>query len=223
MEGYRMAEEKLNEGSKVPYLNAYGVITKTLDKIIQAATPMRFTQDFLSTKLAIKGGSAKPVIPFLKRTGFINSDGSPTDLYNKFRNDSLRGGAAASALGVGFETLYEMNEYVHDLNDNDLKSLIVQATGAASGSSTVKAIVGSFKALRAYADFDAKEVPAEGTPEEPKKEQPLPSAEKKAAKSGGPSLDLKLGYTINLNLPATTDIAVYDAIFKSLKGHLLEQ
>jgi hypothetical protein len=221
-----MAEEKLSEGSKVPYLNAYGVITKTLDKIVQAATPARFTQDFLATKLAIKGGSAKPVIPFLKRTGFLNSDGSPTDLYNRFRNDSLRGGAAASALRIGFEALYEMNEYVHDLSDTDLKSLVVQATGAAPASSTVKAIVGSFKALKAYADFDAQETPPDEEQKDIKikdEERQLPPAEKKIPRSGTTPLDLKLGYTINLNLPATTDIAVYDAIFKSLKEHLLER
>ena len=32
---------------------------------------------------------------------------------------------------------------------------------------------------------------------------------------------LNLSYTINLNLPSTTDINVYNAIFKSLKEHLL--
>ena len=36
------------------------------------------------------------------------------------------------------------------------------------------------------------------------------------------SVGLRLGYTINLNLPATTDVAVFNAIFKSLKEHLLE-
>lgn len=33
---------------------------------------------------------------------------------------------------------------------------------------------------------------------------------------------LNPGYTINLHLPATSDIAVYNAIFKSLREHLLE-
>lgn len=36
------------------------------------------------------------------------------------------------------------------------------------------------------------------------------------------SVGLRLRYTINLNLPATTDVAVFNAIFKSLKEHLLE-
>jgi len=33
---------------------------------------------------------------------------------------------------------------------------------------------------------------------------------------------LHLSYTINLNLPATSDVAVFNAIFKSLKEHLLK-
>ena len=32
---------------------------------------------------------------------------------------------------------------------------------------------------------------------------------------------MNLSYTINLNLPATSDIAVFNAIFKSLKENVL--
>lgn len=220
-----MAEEKSSEGSKIPYVMAYGAITKTLDKIVQAATPSRFTQDFLATKLAIKGGNAKAVIPFLKRTGFLNSDGTPTELYNRFRNDSLRSAAAAEAVRRGFIVLYEMNEYVHELNDTDLKSLVVQATGAAPTSSTIKSIVGSFKSLKSYASFDAPSGDELG--EDEKRQDVNQEMEKRqhsiASPRGDTKLDMRLGYTINLNLPATSDIAVYDAIFKSLKEHLLEQ
>ena len=62
---------------KPPYVTAYGNITKVLEKIQSAAVPPRFTQDFLATKLNLIGGSPKPVIPFLKRTGFLGSDGIP--------------------------------------------------------------------------------------------------------------------------------------------------
>jgi hypothetical protein len=34
---------------------------------------------------------------------------------------------------------------------------------------------------------------------------------------------INLSYTINLNLPAATDIGVFNAIFKSLKEHLLQK
>jgi len=54
----------------LPYLNAYGNISKALEKIKTASTPGRFTQDFLATKLGLTGGSAKPLIPFLKRSSY---------------------------------------------------------------------------------------------------------------------------------------------------------
>jgi hypothetical protein len=102
------------------YVPAYGNVTKVLKKIQTAATPSRFTQDFLATKLNLKGGSPKPVIPFLKRTGFIGSDGVPTELYKRFRNTSERGKAAAEALRKGYNSLYEVNDYIHDASDKEL-------------------------------------------------------------------------------------------------------
>ena len=35
-------------------------------------------------------------------------------------------------------------------------------------------------------------------------------------------IGLNLGYNINLNLPATSDPAVFNAIFRALKEHLLQ-
>src|SRR5439155_21045567 len=125
-----MAEQPL------PYVTAYGNITKALQKIQSAQTPDRFTQDYLSTKLALKGGSPRPVIPFLKRTGFLASDGTPTPLYKRFRNSSQRGAAAAEALRRGHERLYEVNEYVDDATDEELRGLVAQVTGLEESSST---------------------------------------------------------------------------------------
>src|SRR5579859_1352743 len=121
----------------IPYVAAYGNISKALQAIQKAQTPDRFTQDFLSTKLALTGGGARPVIPFLKKTGFLASDGAPTTLYKRFRNPSQAKVAAAEALRKGFAPLYEINEYAHDLPASDLKGVVVQATGLDDSSSTV--------------------------------------------------------------------------------------
>ena len=161
----------------------------------------------------MKGGRPKLLIPFLKKTGFLATDGTPTSLYKRFRNPSQAKVAAAEALRRGFAPLYEINEYAHELSDAELKGLAVQATGSDDDSSTIRQIVGSFKALRAFADFDAtisedvqRQEPGES--KAPEEDLVLPSG-------------LNLGYTINLHLPATSDIAVYNAIFKSLRQHML--
>ena len=116
--------------------------------------------------------------------------------------------------------LHEINEYVHDLNDKDLEGVIVQATGLDSKSKTVKSILGSFKALRTFAKFDGETLQEEETSNstELEKKQDLHGS----TRSSSQPIGLKLGYVINLNLPATSDIAVFDAIFKSLREHILE-
>ena len=201
-----------------PYMHAYGNISKGLKKIQEAATPPRFTQDFLETKLAMKGGSARPLIPFLKRTGFIGSDGVPTELYKRFRNPSEQGRAAAEALRNGYSALYEVNEYIHDASEKDLKGVVVQVTGLDAGAAVVKSVIGAFKSLKEFATFDGEDQ------ERSDVEPPVGQADEPQGKDLTRSTPTKLGlsYTINLNLPPTSDIAVFDAIFKSLKEHLLK-
>ncbi|WP_420617745.1 DUF5343 domain-containing protein [Candidatus Poriferisocius sp.] len=214
-----MADEKL------PYVTSTGSLTKALTKIQSAATPDRFTQDFLATKLGLSGGGAKPVIPFLKRTGFLASDGTPTETYKHFRNQKQRGAAAAAALRTGYAPLFEANEYAYELNDDDLRGLIVQITGAEEGSRMLTAIVGSFKALLELAQFDESDDheadgPGSATSGDDGDD---PTSLPDQGQDGKESLlgDLSIGYTINLHLPATSDIAVFNAIFKSLRENLL--
>lgn len=221
-------ETKVQRSSvNLPYVMATGRIKPTLEQIIKASVPDKFTQDFLTTKLGIKGGSGKAMLPFLKKIGFVGSDGSPTEVYKDFRIDSTRGNAMAKAVIDGYTLLSEMNEYFYDLNDNDLKDLIIRATGAKSTSSTVAAIVNTIKALKEYAAFDSDVI--EQTKDDVFKapvnsEEQLPRRETKQKQpTGNLNFDnIKLGYTINLNLPASSDISVYNAIFKSLKENLFD-
>lgn len=210
--------------SKVPYLQAYGNIKKALDKVVQATVPPKFTQDFLATTLDLPGGGARPVIPYMKRAGLLSSDGTPTELYRQFRNPSLQGAAAAKALRNAYSHLYTANEYVHDATDKDLKGLIVQVTGLEPDSKLVNAMLGSFKGLKSYADFSKNpDVISDSLADSSQDSGSKDQSDNTISSGESAGLGhLRLGYTINLNLPATTDIAVFNAIFKSLKEHLLQ-
>lgn len=78
----------------LPYMGASGLVSKILDKIKEAKTPDRFSQDFLGSVLGFPSGSAKPFIPLAKRLSLINSDGTPSVLYNQFRGGSDESRAA---------------------------------------------------------------------------------------------------------------------------------
>lgn len=202
-----------------PYLLAPGSLSKAIEKIKVAATPPRFTQDFLNTKLKMKGGTANALIPFLKKIGLLTGDGTPTDLYHRYRNPSESGAAVAQALRAGYRSLYEVNEYAHDLTDEELNGLIMQVTGLEKKDRVARAIFGTFKALRDFADFDETDEVAGPEEAAANAGATIPAVpHPPAVRSGG----INLSYTINLNLPPTTNIEVFNAIFKSLRQNLLK-
>lgn len=200
---------------KLPYLSSPGTLATTLTRLKAAATPAKVTHDFVQSKLQIKGGAGRAIVPFLKKAGFVGGDGTPTSIYQRFRNDATSGGAAADALRTGYKALYEVNEYAHELSDKDLKGLIVQVTGMESKNRVVELILSTFKKLKAVADFEAA---AEGEGEYEASEgalRPEPQAPR--------GHDFNISYTISLNLPASTNVEVFNAIFKSLKENLLRE
>lgn len=203
-----------------PFMNGYGLIEKILPKIIEAQTPPRFTQDFVKTVLGFKTGSAKAFIPLAKRLGLLNTDGTPTELYKKFRNQKVSKEAMAQAIRKGYSDLFTTNEYVYELNAKDLEGLVKQVTGLDKSTSTLLSIIRTFLALKKFADFKKGAEDLERAGEEKKgsnaKDESEPPGHKEDVK-------LNLSYSINLVLPKTEDISVFNAIFKSLKENLLRK
>ena len=202
----------------LPYVTATGNVEKALLGIKAAATPDSVTQDFVKTILKIPGGSGNQMASYLKKIGFVNVDGSPSEIYTRFRNSASIGDAAAEALKTGYAALKTRNEYWYALDDDKLRGLIIEETGEEENSSIVSYILGCIKGLKKFATFDSKPKPPQ-KPELNELPPALPTAFPPVPQNT--SVGLRLGYTINLNLPATTDVAVFNAIFKSLKEHLL--
>ncbi|AXC09489.1 hypothetical protein ACPOL_0102 [Acidisarcina polymorpha] len=206
----------------LPYLASPGSIKTALDKIKVAATPDRVTGDFVSTKIQMKGGAGAAIPPFLKKIGFVGSDGSPTEIYKRFRNDATSKTAVAEAIKIGYLELEKANEYFYELDDKGLMALITQVTGAEANSPVSKLTLSTLKTLKSLADFETK--PALQIVEQHKKASSDDGEASKfpvVATNEGGGVGLNLAYTINLNLPASTDQAVFNAIFRSLKEHLL--
>lgn len=207
--------------ASLPYVASPGNIDKALNGIKNAAVPEKVSQDFVKTILKITGGSGDQMTSFLKKLGLTNPDGSPNDTYKKFRNPASSGAAIASAIKHAYAPLYVRNEFMHELTDPDLLGLVVEETGQPHDASAVKLTVSCIKHLKAFADFNSKPEQrtaiAKSNDEEPATRTAPATRHVETTKNVG----LNLGYTINLNLPATSDPEVFDAIFKSLKEHLL--
>jgi hypothetical protein len=114
---------------------------------------------------------------------------------------------------------------MHELDDGELKGLIIEETGAADDSNVPSLILTAINSLKKFADFmPPEEATDAGT--ESREDTTRTIAQIEAAASAhhanSSRVGLNLSYTINLNLPATTDISVFNAIFKSLKENLLQ-
>lgn len=208
---------------ELPYMNSTGTLPKILNKIIEASVPESFNYDFLGTKLGFPGGNQKTFVRWAKQCGFINPDGTPTQIYKNFRNPNSRGSAMAKALKDGYKELFTRNAYAQELSAKDLTKLVSEITGKAHDHPTVKLIVRSFNNAKEFADFEAKETQqAQTRPKQQKStETKITVPSEIPATANG--MKLGLNYTINLVLPKTDDPAIYDAIFKSLKDNLLDE
>lgn len=204
----------------LPYVTSPGNIDRALIGIKTAAVPEKVSQDFVKTILKVPGGSGDQMTSFLKKIGFTGADGSPTDIYKTFRNPTQSGTAVAVAIRTAYAPLYIRNEFMHELGEDALLGLVTQETGQAHDSNPVKLICACIKHLKIFADFSETREPAlPRQVTEPRPETPQRPVDE--APSLPQSFGLNLGYTINLNLPATSDPEVFNAIFKSLKEHLL--
>jgi len=209
----------------LPYVTAPRNIEKALNGIKAAATPESVSQDFVKTILGIKGGSGNQITSYLKKIGFAASDGKPTEIYTTFRNSRTSGQAVVRAMKHGYAPLYNRNEFMHKLDDEALKGLVIEETGAGDDSSVPYLIVACISALKKFADFSAPKESDDSTikSRDPESRALAKVEAESARRSESSTVGLNLSYTINLNLPATTDIAVFNAIFKSLQDNLLRR
>jgi Family of unknown function (DUF5343) len=210
-----------------PFVNAYGGIPTLFQKIKAAAVPPKFNIDFLSTILDLKSSSFRAMIPLLKKLGFLDQANVPTQAYRDFREDSSSGAVMAERIRDAYKTLFQANEYAYKLEKPALTSKLRSLTGVAEDDPYISAVVGTFSALSALAQWDGTAAKKKDTVKDGKEIKLGDDFDKeKPGQRRDPDFGegkLRLSYTINLNLPATTEIEVFNAIFKSLKENMLRE
>jgi hypothetical protein len=227
----------------LPYVTAPGNIDKALRGIQHCDVPGRINTAFVSEVLDIRGSSARQIVLWLKRTGFVNADESPTGLYVRFRDKATAASAAGDALRTGYAALYARNPMMHTLPDADIGELIMKSTGLGLGSNVVTLMIAAINGLRAHAGIDRPERAMAGSVHAPHQVSagagPMRSPDTGGrgmiqAHANSPAIALKgpssqmwskvqgsSAFTIYLALPETSDSVVLSAIFKAMKDNLL--
>lgn len=200
------------------YTPSHGVLKKFLEIASEAARPEMVNYEYLESK-QLTGGSAKAVPPLLKKMNFLDSGGKPTEVYAKFQTGTSRSEAALVGLKSAFKSVFDRNRFSHTLSKEKVKDIIIEITGLERSSSTLRAMMGTFDAIKSFINIEDLENKNsnESQKVEVKKDQDgILGGETETSGVG-----LGLRYNINVVLPDTSDITVYNAIFKSIKENLL--
>jgi ribosomal protein L12E/L44/L45/RPP1/RPP2 len=147
--------------------------------------------------------------------------GAPTDAFDLIRDRQTRKAALAQRMRDLYEDMFAANTDVFRASDDDIKGLISRLTG--KDAEIVQRITNTFKALAAQADFDAKPMAIQQKPR-----ADLNQEETEDDESGAQERRIKdprksareFHYNIQIHLPITTDVSVYNAIFKAVREHL---
>lgn len=195
------------------YMYTVSNVGNMFDAIQRAQVPPRFTHSFLKT-LGFKSTNDRSFINVLKGLGFLDSNSSPTEIYKAYRDKSQAKKVLGQQIKKAYPALFMADESIHEAKLDDVKGKISALTG--KDTSVVNKMASTFSALCKLADFSGA---PKATSAAPATEEAVesPALERKSPVGGA----LSFSHVIYINLPTTKDVAVYDAIFRSIREHLL--
>lgn len=200
------------------YLYTANTLPQILEAIQKAQLPPKFTNPFLQA-LGFKSTNDRAFINVWKGLGFLDGSSAPTDHYKAFRDKSIAKGVLARQIRLAYKGLFAVDENAQNMSVEAVKGKLATLTG--KDETVVKKMAATFKALCKEADFTAPSKQPESPPQDPATAAAELIVESPALHEVARPPGLAFSHTIYINLPATRDIAVYDAIFKSIREHLL--
>lgn len=204
------------------YLQTSKNLQSIINSIIGAKAPERFTNKFLED-LGFKSTNDRLYIGVFKSLGLLDESGVPTTRYHQFLDQSETGRVLAVGIQEAYADLFALKKDAQKLSIDEIKGKLKTLTQGQKTDNIINLMANTFKSLCDAADWsddaaaqfdlpqqeDSKAIEATTTP-----------AQSERKKANSENL-MNLHYNIQIHLPETTNMSVYDAIFQSLKKHLL--
>jgi hypothetical protein len=203
------------------YLTGTKNLAAILAAVKKAGVPNKFTYDFLK-QLGYPSSQDRPLIPLMKAMGFLDANGTPTERYRRFRDDSQSQRVVAEGMRDAYSGVFAVDQEAYKLTGGDLKGIFARLSGKSEDVAHKMAL--TFKALAGHAEFTAPQPEVDG--EAPKRDEETLGQDDTTDSAGlteRPPIGLQLHHDIHVHLPASTDIAVFDAIFRALRQNFAER
>lgn len=192
-------------------------------QIRQGQAPRQFTIQHLKD-LGFTSSAHRPFIPLLKALGFLSADGQPLPRYHDYRNEAQAKQVMGQALKEAYADLFVLRARPTESDRSLLEGKFKSAHNVSDR--VAKLMASTFYALLPLADLhgasdtESSRVGARTPPDTKEQQHTVEKEAHSIRKDTRPNASLH--YNIQIHLPATKDIEVFNAIFKSLKEHLLE-
>ncbi len=208
----------------MPDSYAYIISNNKVDPIFarvrSAARPERINRETLTT-WGFTASNDRAMVSVMKMLGFTNESGAPTEYYDRLRDPNEWKYVLGERMRVAYADLFSIDSNMNAAPEAEVRGAMSRITG--KDEETVGRYYATFKTLASLAKFEPK--PARGS------EAQKPSAEETPPPVAKPKVEASLEepvhrrrseyhYNIQIHLPVTADISVYNAIFRSLKENL---
>ncbi|WP_284421920.1 MULTISPECIES: DUF5343 domain-containing protein [unclassified Bradyrhizobium] len=198
------------------YVQIPGQLSEIFKRISEGQAPEKFSRQYLKD-LGFQSPSYHAVIPLLKTLGFLADDGSPTARYHSYRDGSQSRRVLGQSVREAYADLFTIKA---EPNDSD-RSLIEGKFKSAHNTTdrVAKLMASTFFSLLPLGEWKTVQSPSPLDVKATIKEEVQP--EQRSGDRHGSSR-ASLHYNIQIHLPSTKDVEVFNAIFKSLREHLLD-
>ncbi|NYI02128.1 DUF5343 domain-containing protein [Cupriavidus plantarum] len=201
------------------YIISNNKIEPIFSRIRSAAKPERFSQQTLST-WGFTASNDRAMVSVMKGLGFLTDSGVPTEYYDRLRDPNDWRYVLAERIRAAYSDLFAIDAKMNSAPEAEVRGAMLRITG--KDEESVGRYYSTFKALVSLAKFEPKpsrvaDVVTQST------EEPVSSVKPKVEVPAEESTHRRRSeyhYNIQIHLPVTTDVTVYNAIFKSLKENL---
>ena len=184
-----------------PFLYSSGKISLIFEKLMSYKIITKFTYRQL-LDLVFSVSKDRPVLPFLISLVFLDQAGSPTQNYFYIKDLRILKRYLNERISLIYKPILANKEYVSNVSIDVLAGIFMEVSGEIPGTCLVYA-----KTLKSLIEFSGF-VYDIGLGSD---------TGKKMDKNIAPNIN------ISINLPSTTDDAVYDKLFRHLKDFLSPQ
>lgn len=199
-----------------PYMLVNNKISTILERIRSAAKPDKVTQNLLKS-WGFSSTNDRAIISVLKRLDFLTEDGVPNSNYDSLRDASKWKETLGQQIKILYKDLFLIDEKINISSEQEIKGAISRVSG--KDEKSVDRYFSTFKTLCGLANFSQsnnkiKELEIDNSADNIKDDEIKNPTENNI-------IPAQFHYNIQIHLPATTEISVYNAIFKSLKDNLI--